>query len=125
MNKSIRPERVGSLLREEIGIYFQRNFSISEYGIITVTDVVMSADLKIAKVYVSIYGEEKKKQRVLAKLESQIPIIRGMIGRSVRLRYTPEIEFFLDETLDRVMKIENIFNEIHKQKANFDDKEIE
>ncbi len=125
MNKSIRPERVGSLLREEIGIYFQRNFSISEYGIITVTDVVMSADLKIAKVYVSIYGEEEKKQRVLAKLESQIPIIRGMIGRSVRLRYTPEIEFFLDETLDRVMKIENIFNEIHKQKANFDDKEIE
>jgi ribosome-binding factor A len=111
---SVRSEKVGSLIKEELGQLFQRNFSMAEYGFLTVTDVVMSPDLKVAKVYVSIFGDEERKKNGFAKLEAQKPSVRSMLGHAVRLRFTPEIIFYLDDTLDRAMKLENIFHKIHE-----------
>ena len=112
---SVRSEKVGSLIKEELGVLFQRNFSMAEFGLITVTDVVMSPDLKVAKVYVSIFGDAERKNKSFAKLQAQKSSIRSMLGHAVRLRYTPEIIFYLDETLDRAMKLENIFQKIHEK----------
>jgi ribosome-binding factor A len=111
---SVRSEKVGSLVKEELGLLFQRNFSIADFGLLTVTDVLMSPDLKVAKVYVSIFGDKEQKKKYFAKLESQKPSIRSMLGRAVQLRFVPEIIFYLDETLDRAMKLENIFHKIHE-----------
>jgi ribosome-binding factor A len=111
---SVRSEKVGSLVKEELGLLFQRNFSIADFGLLTVTDVLMSPDLKVAKVYVSIFGDKEKKKKYFAKLESQKPSIRSMLGSAVQLRFVPEIIFYLDETLDRAMKLENIFHKIHE-----------
>ena len=111
---SVRSEKVGSLIKEELGVFFQRNFSMTDYGFLTVTEVLMSPDLKVAKVYVSIFGDGERKKKSLAKLEAQKPSIRSMLGHAVRLRFTPEIIFYLDETLDRAMKLENIFHKIHE-----------
>ena len=111
---SVRSEKVGSLIKEELGSLFQRNFSMADFGFLTVTDVLMSPDLKVAKVYVSIFGDEDRKKKSFAKLEAQKPSIRTMLGHAVRLRFTPEIIFYLDETLDRAMKLENIFHKIHE-----------
>jgi len=57
---SVRAEKVGSLIKEELGVLFQRNFSMADFGFLTVTDVHMSPDLKVAKVYVSIFGDQEK-----------------------------------------------------------------
>jgi ribosome-binding factor A len=111
---SVRSEKVGSLIKEELSLLFQRNFSMAEYGFLTVTEVLMSPDLKVAKVYVSIFGDEERKKNSFAKLEFQKPSIRSMLGHEVRLRYTPELIFYLDESLDRAMKLENIFHKIHE-----------
>jgi ribosome-binding factor A len=111
---SVRAEKVGSLIKEELGTIFQRNFSMSQYGFITVTDVVMSPDLKVAKVYISIFGDAERKKKSFAMLNAKKPAVRSMLGHSVRLRFTPEIIFYLDETIDRAMKIENIFRKIHE-----------
>ena len=111
---SVRSEKVGSLIKEELGVLFQRNFSMADYGFLTVTEVLMSPDLKVAKVYVSIFGDSERKKTSLAKLEAQKPSIRSMLGHAVRLRFTPEIIFYLDETLDRAMKLEYIFHKIHE-----------
>ena len=94
---------------------FQRNFSMSEYGFLTVTDVIMSPDLKVAKVYISVYGDTERKKKSFAMLEAQKPSIRSMLGHLVRLRYTPEIIFYLDETIENAMKLESIFRKIHEQ----------
>jgi ribosome-binding factor A len=83
---------------------------MSEYGFLTVTDVLMSPDLKVAKVYISVYGDSERKKKSFAMLEAHKPSIRSMLGHSVRLRYTPEIIFYLDETVERVM------NKIQKKK---------
>ena len=111
---SVRSEKVGSLIKEELSLLFQRNFSMADYGFLTVTEVLMSPDLKVAKVYVSIFGDEERKKNGFAKLELQKPSIRSMLGHEVRLRYTPELIFYLDESLDRAMKLENIFHKIHE-----------
>jgi ribosome-binding factor A len=112
---SVRTQKVGSLIKEELSVMFQRNFSMSEYGFLTVTDVVMSPDLKVAKVYISVYGDAERKKKSFAMLEAHKPSIRSMLGRSVRLRYTPEIIFYLDETVENAMKLESIFRKIHEQ----------
>jgi ribosome-binding factor A len=111
---SVRTEKVASLIKEQMSLIIQRTFRMEEFGFITVTDVRMSADLKMAKVYVSIFGDAKKKQKVLDVLEGQKSALRSELGRSIRLKFTPSIAFYLDETLDRAMNIENILHRIHK-----------
>ena len=112
---SVRSEKVGSLIKEELGLLFQRNFSMADYGFLTVTEVLMSPDLKVAKVYVSIFGDAERKNKSITKLHAQKSSIRSMLGHAVRLRYTPEIIFYLDDTLDKAMKLENIFHKIHEK----------
>lgn len=80
---SVRSEKVGSLIKEELGLLFQRNFSMADYGFLTVTEVQMSPDLKVAKVYVSIFGDEVRKKKSFAKLETQKPSIRSRLGHAV------------------------------------------
>lgn len=111
---SVRSERVASLIKEEVSTLFQRNFSMQEYGFLTVTDVEMSPDLKNAKIFVSIFGDAARKERSLALLEEQKNFVRSSLGRVLRLKFTPTIVFELDETLDRAMKIERIIDEIHR-----------
>jgi ribosome-binding factor A len=115
---SVRTEKVGSLIKEELGILFQRNFSMSEYGFLTVTDVSMSPDLRVAKIYISVYGDEDRKKKSFRMLEAQKPSIRSMLGQAIRLRFTPEIIFYRDESIDRAMKMETIFKKIHEQDQN-------
>lgn len=112
---SVRTERVASLVKHEISAIFQKHFGMEEYGFMTVTDVRMTPDLKIAKVYVSIFGDADRKQRSLDLLEAQKKFIRSTLGHNIRLKFTPSLVFYLDETLDRVMHIENIINKIHKE----------
>jgi ribosome-binding factor A len=121
---SVRSERVGSLIKEELSSFFQRNFSMSDYGFITVTEVEMSPDLKIAKVYISVFGDKNRKKKSIEMLEGQKSSIRFMLGRNVRLRFTPEIIFYLDETLDKAMKLEKIFKKIHEQELNDKDESV-
>lgn len=111
---SVRQEKVGSLIRHEISLIVQHEFTAEESGFITVTDVVMTPDLKIAKVYVSIFGEADQKKKSLAFLEEHKGEIRSKLGSRIRLKFTPSLSFLLDESLDRAMKIEQILSEIHR-----------
>ncbi|MBI5214664.1 MAG: 30S ribosome-binding factor RbfA [Ignavibacteriae bacterium] len=111
---SMRMERVASVIKEEIGVLFSREFNNPQYGFITVTEVHMTPDLKIAKVYVSIFGNEEVKQKTLNYLEEQKPHVRQIIGSHVRLKFTPSVQFYLDETMDRVSRIEQLIKQIHE-----------
>ena len=110
---SVRVEKVASIIKEEVGVIFQRNFSMAEYGLITVTDVRVTPDLKIAKIYVSIFGDAERKKKSLAMIEGQKAFVRSTLGHNIRLKFTPDIMFYLDETIDHAMKLEGIFKKIH------------
>lgn len=122
---SLRSDRVASLVKEEVGKLFQRRFSMEEVGLMTVTEVRVSPDLRQARIYVSVFGDDERKKRTLAVLEENKHLVRSTVGKAVRLRFTPEIAFVLDETMDKAMNLEEIFRKIHSEERSRSDHSTE
>jgi len=111
---SIRTERVASLIKEEIGAILIREYNNPAYGFITVVDVKMTPDLKIAKVAFSVFGGDNVRAKAMKMLEGEKQNIRGLVASHVRLKFTPSLQFYLDDTLDRVDRINQLINKIHE-----------
>jgi ribosome-binding factor A len=118
---SIRTERVASVIKEEMGALLIRDYNNPAYGFITVTEVQVTRDLKIAKVMFSIMGTPEIQKKTMAMLEQERSHIRGMVGRKLSLRYIPELQFYHDTTMDRVHRINTLINEIHKNDSGHGD----
>lgn len=110
---SLRTDRVASVIKEEVGTLLARDFNDPSYGLMTVTEVHVTPDLRLAKIYVSILGDEDVRERTMKMLEKNTGAIRASIGSHVRLKFTPSVVFYIDETLDRVEKISRIIKHIH------------
>jgi ribosome-binding factor A len=110
---TLRTDRVASLIREELGTYLSQRYQSSEYGLVTVTEVHVTPDLRLAKVYVSILGDEPRRKATLKQLELDKKAIRSFLGSHVRIKFTPEIHFHLDETMERMDRINRIINQIN------------
>jgi ribosome-binding factor A len=80
--------------------------------LISVMDVEVSRDLGLAKVYVSIYGEAEEQEKALKILDKAKGFIRHEIGKRIRLRHIPEIEFHLDRTLEYSARIEGVLKKL-------------
>ncbi len=81
---------------------------------ISVTDAEISNDMRHAKVFVSIMGEETLQTEIMEILREQAPKIRQGIGRRIRLRYTPEIDIRLDDSLERGSRVTQLLNQISR-----------
>ncbi len=110
---SIRTERVASLIKEEVGAILIREYRDRAHGFTTVTDVKMTPDLKIARVYFSVFGPPDARQKTMALLEADKPHIRQIVGSHLRMKFTPALQFFLDQTMDHVDRINTIIKKIH------------
>ncbi len=113
---SIRTEKVASLLKEEIGAILQREYNRPSLGLTTVVDVRVTPDLRIAKVYLSIYGAEALRKKTMDFLEKEKPEIRSLLARRIRIRFMPALEFYRDDTLDKVDRINEILKKIHEER---------
>lgn len=82
--------------------------------LISVTDVEVSNDLRHAKVFVSVMGEEAKQKEIMAILKESEPKFRQAIGQRIRLRYTPEIDIRLDDSLERGTRVTQLLNQISR-----------
>ncbi|MCB2204232.1 30S ribosome-binding factor RbfA [bacterium] len=111
---SIRTERVAQLIKQQISDTLMRDIETGGFGLLTVTEVMVTPDLRIAKVYVSHYQSGKSDDEVLAFLEEHAKEIRMAVGKSVRLKFTPELRFYIDQTLDRVERLEELIRKIHE-----------
>ncbi len=110
---SHRIEKIESLLKEEISKIVLFKLNDPAFGFLTVTNVKVSPDLRIAKVYISIF-EKERRAVVLQKLTDVSPIVRSELSSRTTMRYTPELKFFLDDTLDYVEKIDALIKKIHE-----------
>lgn len=110
-----RMQKVNEELKREIGkiISLKLNNSVLKKGLISVTKVNTSPDLKIARVYVSMINIKDKKE-ALKSLKKSSGFIRTEIAQSVNLRYTPELVFEFDESIEYGDRIENILKDITK-----------
>jgi ribosome-binding factor A len=105
-----RQQKYNRLFQKEIGELFQKEgFNFFGKAFVTVTDVRVSPDLGIAKIYLSIFGSKDPNQ-VMEQIEKHNKEIRKQFGNSIRhqARIVPELKFFLDDSLDYVEKIEKL-----------------
>ncbi|MGC8802485.1 MAG: 30S ribosome-binding factor RbfA [Bacteroidales bacterium] len=108
--ESTRQLKVGRLIQRELALYFQREQSTICLGsMVTVTVVRVTPDLSIARVYLSIFPSQRAKE-TLDSINLHNKAIRYYLGTQVRnqLRIVPELEFFIDDSLDYFEKIDKL-----------------
>ena len=110
-----RSVRVSREIQRVVTGYLQRELDRDEFRFITITDAKISDDLKYAQIFYSVYGSEQEKEKITGLLKGQTPAIRKHIGSKVRLRFTPEIMFKYDHSVEYAAKIEDLINQIHKE----------
>ena len=110
---STRQQKYNRLFQKEIGELFQREgYNFFGKAFVTVTNVSVSPDLGIAKIYISVFGSKDAKV-VMADIEKNKKEIRKRFGTSIRhqARIVPELRFFLDDSLNYVDKIEKLLKD--------------
>jgi ribosome-binding factor A len=110
---SRRAERVAEGIREEVARFLSTEAKDPRIqGLVTVTAVEVSQDLRAAKVYVSIMGSEQEKASTLEGLTSLAGYLRGTLARALRLRFAPELDFRIDPSVERAARIEALLSQI-------------
>lgn len=102
-------------MRQEISKIVQNEMKDPRLGFITITGVEITRDLRHAKVFFSTLGEMKDKRLALKALVSARGFIKALVSEKVKLRYMPQIEFKIDEALDRGQRIHDILEKIKKE----------
>lgn len=110
-----RQRRVGHALRELISDILTNEIKDPRIGFVSVTDVEVSGDLRHAKVFVSVYGDDSEKQESLSGLNSAKGYIRKLVGERIRLFHTPEISFRFDPSIERGARISGILRELEQE----------
>jgi len=116
----LRPERVQEALRQEISIIVHSHIKDPRIGFLTITKVELTKDLRYAKVYFSVLGDEKDKKRALHGLNSAKGYIKGLIGDKIKLRFMPELDFRIDNTFEQIKEIKDLLERV-KDKELKDD----
>ncbi len=106
-----RMESVGRELQKEISRILREDIDDPLIGFVTITDVEMSPDLKHAKVYFSVLGDEEEKRETGKGIRRAGKFIRGLIAERMDLRYTPTLRFELDETAEKAQRIEKLLRQ--------------
>ncbi len=107
-----RQRRVGELLKEELSILLQREARDPRLEDVTVTDVEISPDLRHARVYVSVIGDQQAKAKALKGLEHATGFLKRQLAARVTLRRIPDLTFHLDESMERGQRIMELLHQI-------------
>lgn len=113
MASETRVRRVEGAIKAEIAAMLVKGLKDPRIGFVSIMVVRVSPDLRSANVFVSLYGSDQEKKASLAGLKSSAGFIRKHIGKTLRLRFAPEIRFLEDTTLDDVFRLEKVFKELH------------
>lgn len=108
-----RPDRVAEAIRAEVATFLNQDVKDPRVvGLVTVTGVDVTRDLRSAKVFVSILGSHAERAATFEGLASVAGHLRARIGRALRLRLAPEITFKEDESIARAARIETLLSQI-------------
>ncbi len=104
--------RVNEALREVLSARIAGGVKDPRVGFVTVTAVDTSPDLRHARVYVSVLGDEEERAETMAGLESSRGFLQAGIARELRIKHTPALVFARDEALERGMRISELLDEV-------------
>jgi len=115
MKQYKRSDRVGDLIREVISEMILRDLGDPRLEAVTVTEVEVTVDLKLARVFFSARGEKAREESAQKGLESAAGVIKKKLGRELRLRYMPELAFQVDRSFEYGSKIDRLIQTIQDE----------
>jgi ribosome-binding factor A len=110
-----RLARIREQLKEEVSDIIRREVRDPRIGFLTITDADISADLRHAKVFYTVLGDQTQIDNAQEALNSAAGLIRSQFGQRVRLKFTPEITFHFDSSVQRAARIEELLNQIARE----------
>jgi len=113
-----RADRVAEAIREEVATFLAEDVKDPRVvGLVTVTGVDVTRDLRQAKVFVSVMGSDTERAATFQGLDSVAGHLRSRVGRALRLRLAPEIVFRADESIARAARIETLLAQIKAERT--------
>ena len=112
MGDGRRVARVEREIQATVAQFLIRGFKTPLPGLVTVASVKMPADLRTAKVYISVLGSEKQQEEALDLLQERAFEIQNFIGKELKMRYCPKLTFYVDHATEQVIKVEKILHEL-------------
>jgi ribosome-binding factor A len=107
-------ERVRELLKREIGEVIRREIPVDQAGLVSVNDVQCAGDLKSARVFVSVLGNQIQQKHAMELLSQHRVRIQGLVGRAIVLKYTPTLTFVVDDSVVRGNRVLQIIEELER-----------
>jgi len=118
MGKQQRFRRVAEEIKKEVSDILRTELKDPRIVKMTsVTDVETTRDISYAKIFVSIYGDKEEQETILKVLNKAAGFIRSEIGKRIRIRHTPEIEFLLDRSMEYGAHIESVLKELEPERG--------
>ena len=117
MTEGKRSEKVADLIQREISLMLVRTVKDPRIGFVTITRVEVSDDCRMAKVYFSIAGTLEEREKSLEGLNSAKGYVRRELGRRIRLRYTPDIMFQFDPSIEYAIHIGEVIRRLKKDEG--------
>lgn len=111
-----RIARLSEEMRKEISLIIQNEIKDPRVPLLTsVTHVDVTRDLRYAKAYISVYGEKEQKEKCIEGLKSAAGYIRREVGGRIKMRYTPELIFQIDDSIEHGLNISRMIKEMKKE----------
>ena len=114
---SRRQERVRELLKRALGEAIRREIPVDRAGLISVNDIEVGGDLRTATVFVSVLGNPQQQKSALATLTENRIRLQGLLAKAVVLKFTPQLRFILDDSVQRGNRVLQILDEIERTPA--------
>lgn len=119
---SIKNTRINSEVQHELSLLISREIKDPRISPLTsVVAVDVTPDLKQAKVYISVLGDEEKKKETYAGLKSAASHLRSMLAKNINLRNTPELIFIMDQSIEYGINMSKLIDDVNKDNKNNDD----
>ncbi|MEQ8289209.1 MAG: 30S ribosome-binding factor RbfA [Gammaproteobacteria bacterium] len=109
-----RNQRVAGFIKQELAILIQRAFPLNDYGMITVTEVDVSPDLKNAKIFVTTLGDKLSADELVAALNEESGSLRHDLSQVLTSRGVPVLTFLYDKSIARAQRIDEIIGSFRK-----------
>ncbi|OQB13104.1 MAG: Ribosome-binding factor A [Candidatus Omnitrophica bacterium ADurb.Bin205] len=107
-----RQDKVAEAIRQEVSVIIHDKLKDPRVGFVTITNVEITHDLRFAKIFFSVLGNEEAYKKTKLAFDSSLGFIRKLIAQRLNLRFAPEIAFYEDRSSEYSVRIEEILNQI-------------
>ncbi len=111
---SVRTEKVAGEIKHKLNSAMSKDLSeISDIGMVTISKVIVSPDMKLAKIYLSFLGNKEPIDICLERINSKKKHIRFLLAKHISLKYMPDLNFYHDDTIEYADKIQKLINTLN------------